>query len=325
MKSGFIISVVLLILSAASPGYGTDRCQEHVSKKEYDKAIEACTALIDSRNQLTYLTFYNRGFAYSKKGEYDRAIADYTSGLELDPKNERLYQARASAYESTKRYDKALDDWSKAIAAAPGETSYLNRARLYRDQGQYDKAIADYGSAIRLDPEKAQQGYLLRAAVYYEKGAFADSARDYRKLIGLFTTLHPDLMQDMLYVRLLNSSAKLSKDEYDKVLTELRSYASSHDASSDDEKWWRSVSKYYLETGDASDTQLLDEARSGTNPKTLNHRLCDAYYSIAEKKLLEKDRKTAAEFFNKSVETNVYSFSSRYAKAMLRLMQEGKL
>jgi hypothetical protein len=40
---------------------------------------------------------------------------------------------------------------------------------------------------------------------------------------------------------------------------------------------------------------------------------------------MEMDRNGAGEFFKKSIETNVYSFSSRYAKAMLNLMQEGKL
>jgi len=322
MKSGFVVSIVALMLSLASVSYGTDRCQESVSKGEYDKAIDACTTMIDSRNQLTYLTYFNRGFAYSKKGQYDKAIADYTSAIALDPQSERLYQARASAYESMKNYDKALGDWNKAVELGSGENSYLNRARLRRDLGQYDAAIADYGNVIRLDPEKAQ-GYWYRAAVYYERGAFGDSDKDYRKLIEIFRKEHPKLKLDMLYARLLASSGKLSRDEYDKVLKELRTYVTVYDASSDDEKWWRSISEYYL--GDTTEAQLLDEARKGAKEKTLPHRLCDAYYSIGEKKLMEKDRNGAGEFFKKSIETNVYSFSSRYAKAMLNLMQEGKL
>ncbi len=324
MKSRFVASMVLLILSMASLSYGTDWCQEYLNKGEYDKAIDVCTTMISSRNQLTNLTYYNRGFAYSKKGQYDKAIADYTSAIELNPKNERIYQARASAYESTKKYDKAIGDWSKAIAVAPGEYNYLNRARLYRDRGQYNEAIADYGNIIQLDPGKAQ-GYWFRSAAYYERGVFGDSVRDYRKLIEIFMKVHPDLKLDLIYVRLLNSSGKLSKDEYDKVLTELRGYVLSHDVSSDDEKWWRTVSKYYLGMEDFTDIKLLDEARNGKDEKSAQHRLCDAYYSIGEKKLMEKDIKGAKEFFNKSTETNVYSFSSRYAKAMLKLMQEGKL
>ena len=96
MKSKFVGSMVLLILSTASISYGTDRCQEWVNKGEYDKAIDVCTSMISSPNQQAHLTYYNRGFAYSKKGQHDKAIADYTKAIELGPPNERIYQARAS-------------------------------------------------------------------------------------------------------------------------------------------------------------------------------------------------------------------------------------
>ncbi len=324
MKSNIVGSMVLLILSTASISYGTDGCQEFVTKGEYDKAIEVCTSMISLPNQQAHLTYYNRGFAYSKKGQYDKAIADYTTAIELGPPNERIYQARAAAYESTKEYDKAIEDLNRAVAFAPGEYSYLNRARLYRDRGKYDEAIADCGSVIRLDPEKAS-GYWFRSAAYYEKGVFEEGARDYRKLIEIVAKANPDVKLDLLYVRLLDSSGKVSKDEYDKVLAELRSYVSSHSVSSDDEKWWRTISNYYLGMENVTDAKLIDEARNGKNEKAVQHRLCDAYYSIGEKKLMERDIKGAGEFFNKSIETSVSSYSSRYSKAMLRLMQEKKL
>jgi tetratricopeptide (TPR) repeat protein len=324
MKPRFVGSMVLLILSTASISYGMDRCQELVNKGEYDKAIDLCTSMISSPNDQAHLTYYNRGFAYSKKGQYDKAIADYTVAIELGPSNERIYQARASSYESIKEYDKAIGDLDKAVALAPGEHSYLNRARFYRNRGRYDEAIADCGKLIQLDPEKTS-GYLFRSGVYYEIGAFGDGVRDYRKLIDLFVTANPDVKLDLLYVRLLDSSGKVSKDEYEKVLTELRSYVLSHEVSSDDEKWWRTISNYYLGMGDLTDAKLIGEARKGKNEKAVQNRLCDAYYSIGEKKLMERDMRGAKEFFNKSIETNASSYSSRFSKAMLRLMQEKKL
>ena len=244
--------------------------------------------------------------------------------IELGPSNERIYQARASSYESIKEYDKAIGDLDKAVALAPGEHSYLNRARFYRNRGRYDEAIADCGKLIQLDPEKTS-GYLFRSGVYYEIGAFGDGVRDYRKLIDLFVTTNPDVKLDLLYVRLLDSSGKVSKDEYEKVLTELRSYVLSHEVSSDDEKWWRTISNYYLGMGDLTDAKLIGEARKGKNEKAVQNRLCDAYYSIGEKKLMERDMRGAKEFFNKSIETNASSYSSRFSMAMLSLMQEKKL
>jgi tetratricopeptide (TPR) repeat protein len=324
MKSKFVGSMVLLILSTASISYGADRCQELVDKGAYDKAIEVCTGMISSPNRQAHLTYYHRGFAYSKKGQHDKAIADYTKAIELGPPNERIYQARASSYESTKEYDKAIWDLDKAVAIAPGEYSYLSRARFYRNRGRYDEAIADCGKVIELAPEKTS-AYLFRSGAYYEKGAFGDSVRDYRKLIDLFVTANPDVKLDLLYVRLLDSSWKVSKDEYGKVLTELRGYVLSHDVSSADEKWWRTISKYYLGMGDLTDAKVIEEARNGRNEIAVQQRLCDAYYSIGEKKLMERDIKEAKESFNKSIETNVSSYSSRFATAMLRLMEGKKL
>ena len=324
MKSRFAVFMVLLFLSLSSLSYGTDWCQEYLNKGEYDKAIDACTAMIQSPDPQTYRNFYNRGFAYSKKEQYDNAIADYTTAIELAPRNGGIYEARASAYESTKQYDKAIGDWSKAVSIAPSEYNYLHRAGLYRNSGRYREAIADYGKVIQLDPEKVA-GYWFRSVAYYEEGSFGDSVRDNRKLIEIMPKTIHDVKLDLLYVRLLNSAGKLSQGEYDKVLAELRSYVASHDVSSDDEKWWRAISKYYLGMGDVTDTRLLEEARNGRTEEAVQHRLCDAYYSIGEKKLMEGDRKGAEGSFNKSIETGVNSYSSRYAKAMLMLMHEGKL
>ena len=77
--------------------------------------------------------------------------------------------------------------------------------------------------------------------------------------------------------------------------------------------------------GDLTDARLIEEARKGRNEKAVQDRLCDAYYSIGEKKLMERDMKGAKAFFNKSIETNASSYSSRFATAMLRLMQEKKI
>ena len=59
------------------------------------------------------------GAAYGNKGEYDRAISDFTEAIRLDPK----------------------------LASA-----YYNRGIAYENKGEHDKAIADYTEAIRLEP-----------------------------------------------------------------------------------------------------------------------------------------------------------------------------
>jgi tetratricopeptide (TPR) repeat protein len=361
MKSRSIGTLtVLLLFFVASAVYGADLCREYMKKGDYDNAIRACTETIALHGPGTFLAYDNRGFAYSKKGDYDKAISDFTKAIELNPRdvyaydnrsfayskkgqydkalsdsaksielqpgNALTYQTRALVYEGARQNDKALADWDKAIELSPGEYTYLSRARLYREMGHYDEAIADYGRLIRQEPAKPA-GYWFRAAAYYEKGQFEDSVRDYRKLMELFKKDHPLMKLDLLYIRLLDATAKLSKDDYGKIKEELRGYVASSTVSSDDEQWWRTVSKYYLGTDGLTAAALADEARNSRTEKEAQRRLCSAYYSIGEKKLAEGNRRAAEEFFRKSIEieTDRSSFSYRYAKAMLTLMKEGKI
>jgi Tfp pilus assembly protein PilF len=40
----------------------------------------------------------NLAFVYMSKGEYDRALAEYTHALELDPRFAKAYNGRAQLY-----------------------------------------------------------------------------------------------------------------------------------------------------------------------------------------------------------------------------------
>src|SRR5258708_31589841 len=59
-----------------------------------DEAIEACTEIIQSgreTKQNLAVAYIGRGTAYGDKGDYDRAIADFTKAIELDPKSAVAY------------------------------------------------------------------------------------------------------------------------------------------------------------------------------------------------------------------------------------------
>jgi tetratricopeptide (TPR) repeat protein len=358
MNSRLAGLLVFLAFSAASAGYGADLCREYSEKGQYEQAIAACTAIISSSGSKAPSAYDDRGFAFSKVGRYGDAITDFTKAIELNPNDitayngrsfaysrtgqhdkaiadaERAidlgpekalaYQSRAVAYEGKKEYDKAIADWGKAIELSPAEYNILSRARLYRNSGQYYKAIGDYTRLIKLNPNKPA-GYWFRAPAFYELGLFTDAVKDYSILIEIHEKDYRDQKLDLLYIRLLNAGGKLSRGEYDNVLKELRAYVSSVDVSSDDEKWWRTISKYYLGMDGLSDGKLLEEARKGRNEQARLSRLCDAYYAIGEKRLIEGNRAAAKESFTKSVETGLSSFSHRFAKAMLTLMQDGRI
>src|SRR5580692_825115 len=84
-------------------------------------------------------SYSNRGNAYQRKGNLDRAIADYNQAITLDPKNAEAYYSRGYAY-------RAKGDTGRAIA-------YVKRGIADTEKGDNDRAIADYNQAIALDPK----------------------------------------------------------------------------------------------------------------------------------------------------------------------------
>jgi len=58
--------------------------------------------------------YYNRGFAYGKKGQYEQAISDFTKALEIKPRSAGAYINRGVSYFDKGQYDKAWEDVYKA-------------------------------------------------------------------------------------------------------------------------------------------------------------------------------------------------------------------
>ena len=69
-----------------------------------------------ARNPNSVEALNERGLSYAKKGEYDRAIADYTEAIRLDRESVLPYSNRGSAYEKKGELDKALADFREALS-----------------------------------------------------------------------------------------------------------------------------------------------------------------------------------------------------------------
>ena len=56
----------------------------------------------------------SRGSAYRAKGKHNKAIADFTEVIRLDPKNAKAYWNRGVAYSETGERAKADEDFARA-------------------------------------------------------------------------------------------------------------------------------------------------------------------------------------------------------------------
>jgi PGF-CTERM protein len=67
------------------------------------------------------------------------------------------YNNRGAAYYDLKQYERAIEDYSKAIELNPNYVgAYINRGVTYYDLKQYERAIEDFDKAIELNPNLAE-------------------------------------------------------------------------------------------------------------------------------------------------------------------------
>ena len=160
-------------------------CRE--ASGEVNARIAACTRILDDLadpQELRSRAARERAHAHYLKGEYERAIADYTVALQLGPATAALHIERGLAYEDKNDDERAVADYTKAIRIAPDQANaYHCRGRVHLSRLDYERAIADFTQAIRHQPGFGFS-YYLRAHAQEELGQEEVAAADYRKALS---------------------------------------------------------------------------------------------------------------------------------------------
>jgi len=154
-------------------------------KGEYDRAIADFNQALQLNPKLAAF-FYHRGSAYGHKGEYDRAIADFTQALKLNPNYAEAFHNRGNAYNDKKEYDRAISDYNQALKLNPkyAEAFHNNRGIAYGNKGEHNRAIADFNHALKLNPKDAAAFY-NRGIAYGNKGEYDRAIADFNQALLL--------------------------------------------------------------------------------------------------------------------------------------------
>ena len=156
-------------------------------QKQVDKALADFAEAL--RLEPSWITYYRRAAIWMECDNYDQIIADTTEALRLgpglDPNNASILNDRGVAWKKKKDLDRAVADYSAAIRQNPKLwLPYYNRGFLFAEKGELDKAFADYNDAIRLFPK--QSGiWFERAKVRFSKQDFDQAIVDYTEAFRL--------------------------------------------------------------------------------------------------------------------------------------------
>lgn len=142
------------------------------------KYVEQIADLSDViRIENTAANYSARGLAYWFASEYDRALADQTRAIQLDPKNAAYVGERGRTNIWKKDYIAAIADFSDAIRLNPDSGYfYGQRASAHFSRLDYSRALGDYDQAIRLTPSDLTY-YRARADVAVARADATPSTR----------------------------------------------------------------------------------------------------------------------------------------------------
>jgi tetratricopeptide (TPR) repeat protein len=193
-----LIDMLLLVLK----GYKTKE------KPEKNNRIEN-----NAKYSTENISHLNQGDMYSKNGDYDKAITEYTQAIRFDPNNDVAYTNRGLAYLRAGNYDKALKDFNKVIRLVANDAgAYNNRGKTYLHKDDYDKAIKDFNKAIRFAHNDAG-AYNNRGMAYLNKDDFNEALKDFDKAISL----NPN----SAYVYRNRGAVYVRKANYDKAIKDF--------------------------------------------------------------------------------------------------------
>ncbi len=125
--------------------------------------------------------YFVRGGAYLQRGNYEKALADYSQAIQLRPDFAEAYGNRQKIHFWQGKYQQAIEDGNRAIQLNPDlDTAYIFRGFAQAKLGNIRDQLADLDQAVTRAPKSAT-AYSYRSYAHYLQSnyplALADAER----------------------------------------------------------------------------------------------------------------------------------------------------
>ena len=177
---------------------------------DYSKALEldldhrwARAGLVNSYVDRAQSLLMKRGI-----GDFDRAMADYDAALKLDPQSPVPCRSRGIAYFDQGEYDKAIEDFTKAIRIEKTWDLLFERGRACFCNGQFPEAIADLTAALDLRPDNP---LMLGTIRYFRARAYQGEKKHDRAIADLTDCIGMGVTDSEPYIFRAASHAELGR------------------------------------------------------------------------------------------------------------------
>lgn len=207
------------------------------------------------------------GRTHYHKGDYDAALAQYRSALELKPGSAFVRNLMGLAYYHKGYADQAVAEYKRAVRLNDKFTdAYLNLGLTYIYTGKPDKAVEIYEQALRFQPDATERRYIYRnlGMAYAQEGKLGKARAAYLKALEI------DPQYGEAYVSLGNLA--FNRGDYKGA---VETYGKAAEAGADDASVYLKlgVSYFNIRNYDSAITHLQKAVRSDSLQT-------DAYYYL---------------------------------------------
>eukprot|EP00667_Euglena_gracilis_P008207 EG_transcript_8309 len=164
------------------------RCEVHVERNEFEKAIKDLDVLLQIHPKQADL-LRQRAQAKHLRGNYTGALEDCNQAIDADPSQAQGYHLRGVVSTAMENLESALRDFDQALLLNPEfDEAYVSRAQALRAMGHPQKSIDGCSIALRINP-KNDEAYHARGMAYKAMGNYQDALADYNQAIKLNPTV----------------------------------------------------------------------------------------------------------------------------------------
>ena len=164
--------------------------KEKLANGNIEDAIAELDTAVESN--ATSNIYALRGEAYMQMGDYQKALNDFDSAVEMDGLNAIAFYDRSLLNTRLENYDAALNDINNALAAQSMKPADILTMRdLYAKRGQlnlwlknWQGAVADYTNSLaRAEGRISADVYAERAEAFTALGDFENAINDYTSAV----------------------------------------------------------------------------------------------------------------------------------------------
>ncbi|MFT4761612.1 MAG: tetratricopeptide (TPR) repeat protein [Paraglaciecola sp.] len=120
----------------------------------------------------------NRGTFYGSQGKMQLALADLSTGIQLNPKHANAYAMRSMVYFGSRDFEKALADYNTVIdLGSPSSDIIYEKGLVLNELSRFSEALLALNLAISMNPNKGLY-YAERAQANLESGNKSAAIQD---------------------------------------------------------------------------------------------------------------------------------------------------